>query len=105
MILPNFTDPLTYVSAAWNIVVAEFFSEHEKDCPEVRVFNNIQRLQIVVKQIDNVKGITDILDRQQQSTLQWHPQMPHESIHELAEARLDCHQKVLVVALASDDNR
>ena len=32
MILPNFTDLLTYVSAVWNIVVAEFFSEHEKDC-------------------------------------------------------------------------
>jgi hypothetical protein len=91
MILPNFTNPLTYVSAAWNILISEFFSEHQKDGPEVRVFNNIQRLQIVVKQIDNVKGITDILDHRQQSTLQWHPQMPHESIRELAEVGLDCH--------------
>ena len=71
----------------------------------MRVFNNIQRLQIVVKQINNVKGITDILDCWQQFTLQWHPQMPHESIHKLEEAGLDCHQKVLVVALTSDDNR
>ena len=42
MILPNFTNPLTYVSVAWNILIMEFFSEHQKDGPEVQVFNNIQ---------------------------------------------------------------
>ena len=51
MILPNFTNPLTYVSAAWNILIAEFFSEHQKDGPEVQVFNNIQWLPIVVSKL------------------------------------------------------